>query len=241
MSSHDKNAFIELENLLLDTGLAVSSLKKVADTDEYASLLENFELLKEIVKFRDSYSWLSHSKTVSRVKAYHKSGFKPREAIKLLKENKEVTVTAFETSMWYAAKKFKDSIGDTTLKLISEDKPAEAAVEFRIKTGNLSLESIIARDIVTLLPEPSQIDGMIHTSECKRELRVLKQLTLKYVKLAIDSRSSDNFAFLRYVLEGVDSRYSKQRELIYKFLEEDGADSFDELILKLRQIEIGRD
>lgn len=227
-----KNIFRELENLRVQTRLTLMDKNITEDTKIIYK--EKLFALHELKSYLDSFDWLSHNKTKERVKVFIQTKFNTEESVKKLEESSK---TAFETSMWYASKKFKESIGDSTLSLISEGRVAEGLRHFYIKTGQLNISTITSKEVVDLLPEPSDLNGVIHTSLCRAELRILKGLTLKNISSTFAKLNSDKLSLLRHVLESTDYKYTKQRELIYRYLDNEISD-IDTLILMLESIEI---
>lgn len=195
---------------------------------------EKMKAMKLISSYLHSLDWLKHEKTKERVKVFIQFKYSYKDAANFLKED---SLTAFETSMWYCAKKFSEAIGETTISRIIEGEIVEGLRQFYISTGKLQLNTIVAPDIADLFEKASRVDGLIHASECKNELRFIKGLTMKNLETKVKLLNRNKVAFIRYILEKPDQRYNKQRELIYDYLEGNLSD-IDEVVLSLKDVEV---
>jgi hypothetical protein len=172
------------------------------------------DVLTQISTYLHSYSWLKHKTSKERVKAFIASEYNYQACAEQLDV---ASLTAFQTSIWYAAKQFEAKIGKKTIDLISEGKTDEALIQFNTGTGLLGLVSLLPSEVAELFPD-SKIDVLLTLSECTVELEFLKRIALNTLRKELLSVSKLKLRHLRYILESTDVRYAKHRSEIYKYL-----------------------
>lgn len=222
--------FRELEMMCITTEKHIKSYQY--DDKHRRRLLAKMSALQEIRDYLFSYEWLKHKKTIERVKTYLESGYNYKESTKKLNV---VSTSAFETTIWYASKKFEESIGVDTLSLLNDNKIMQAVYQFRVGTGKLRLDNLLPSDIIPVIPQPVY-NGLIRASDCRNELQTLKLATTKSLESRFKSLDGGQLAFIRYILESSDERYADQRVLIYQYMSGSIA-KVDDLLLALRNIE----
>jgi hypothetical protein len=216
-----ENELASVRKLLGGDGISDEDRNSFVDKENALSLL---------MTYLNSFEWLTHAKTKERVKLFISSRYDYKFCTEQL--NME-SLSAFETSMWYTAKKFQSKIGENTIDLIMDGAISTALIQFNTGTGKMGLVSILPHGVGNLLPAPLST-GAISISECRGELELLKSLVLKTIKSKLSSLGRDNLAFLRHILESTDVRFSTHRQLLYSYLL-GSVDSFDDLLVLLSQ------
>lgn len=225
--SINRNVFKELALLRLETERQLIS-KDLPD-DMYYKLHFRKNLVLEIEDFMNQFGWLSKKRIINRIQTYQNCRY---DASLAILELGETSPNAFNTALWNASKKFKSLIGENTIELIHRGEDAIARRQFLIKVGSLNSTKLLSDKVVDLLPKPSLSDSVFYASECKNELKFLKSLTLRNIDSVVGRLDQNKLAFLRYLLDTTDSTYATERELVYKFLE-DEINSLDNLIILL--------
>lgn len=205
------------------------------DAVMYEQEVRKLVALKEILEYVKSYRWLTRRDAIAKVKGVLKADFNYKQVSDLT----GVTVSSLQVSMSNASKLLEAKIGDTTIDLILNGEVEVAMVQFHTGTGAVDLSSLLISGVSDMLP-PSENSIYVSVSECQRELEFLRSLTLEYVGKTLSALASDKLSLIRYILSCTDSRYSRQRGIILKFLSGEVA-SFSEVSTMLRDINIFED
>lgn len=223
---------IELEIVRVKKAL----VKRDLDDQTRKNFSDQLDLLQEIKAYLHSFVWLRNKKTKERVKTFIELKYSYEDSVYRLNEE---SLTAFQTSMWYTAKKFEELIGTSTLDLISDGRIDDAVRQFHISIGKLNLSSVLLSGVSPLLPEQDSTYP-IWIADCLRELKVLANLSSNKVESVLSTLDETKVAFLRYVLEGTDIRYLRHREVIYEFLSNPGniKENADKLEILLRDADL---
>lgn len=227
-----QNIFIKLRTQKIGVKKLLSSGGLEDDIKMYyEDKLKFIELLEE---FKLEMSWLIKKNSKERMSIYFKCNHDIKRTLELLPELEK---NPLQTSIWYASTKFAEAIGKNTVRYIEEDRLDEAKMLFRLTTGDLSLDMVIPKGIVDMLPQPSKDDHFYMVTECIRELKFLEQISIQKVQSILSRVDEDKMSFLRHVIESDDIVYTQHREIIYKLLEGDSTMSFDEAVEELKLLE----
>lgn len=204
--------------------------------EEKSLLTAKKSLLDSIYLYMIDLKWLSHKTAKERVKTFIDLAFDYRRSAEKLGIE---SLSSFETSLWYAGKKFQKLIGETLIRDIAQadsfEKVEALSRQFAVKIGDFGLSSVLIEGAMGVLPS-AKPEVHFKPSDCMQELRVLKNLTVRSIRnLLLTRGKEEKYSFIRYFIDSGDARYTDHREWVFKYLE--GEISFEELQYRLENIE----
>ena len=223
-----QNIFIKLNYLKVGTKQILSSEGLDKDLQNY--YLEKLSLIEKLESYKLSLTWLVKVNSRERISVYFKYN---HDINKTMLEFPEIRKNTMQTSVWYACKKFMESIGKNTVDYIEQDRLEEAEVLFRLSTGDLSLDMVSPKGVTNLLPVANNTNLFYSITDCSKELKFLTQVTNATLERVLKRTDSDKMSFLRYIIESNDPVYAKHRGIIYKLLEGKSNYSFEEALSDL--------
>lgn len=120
-------------------------------------------------------------------------------------------------SISYANKKAKEKIGSKTIDMILAGRVKEARLEFYSRTNRLKFSNYLVDAVAELLPDPV-CDNPPDIEECKEELDFLRMYSQAVIQEQIKQLDISKLAYLRYILEGGNSKYSTERSYLIDLL-----------------------
>lgn len=195
----------------------VSNLEKEGKTNDsfYVQEKAKENILKSIAEYVKTGSWLKHKSAREKVKLYIENNFSSRIVADIL----ELNLNSVQASLTHASKELENKIGKNILKDIQGGKNLDDIyIDFCLKTGVFNIDSLFLSEFLSKLPD-SNNSSNIRLSDCEKELIVLRRFTHLYIQLKVLSKLDVNkLAFIRYILETDDIKYTRERNLIFKFL-----------------------
>ena len=223
-----KNIFRQVEDAVKD----VRKAKKTVDQrdGEQLVLIQNKEaLLDEIVAYINSYNWVSHKRLKERMTIY----LKGKCNLQLLADTCNLSYGAAQQSVTYATKILCERLGKSTIKLILADKLDEARAQFYCNSGKSELQDFILAPALDVMPTSKYMT--VSLSNCETELKFLQQNAKEMLKRRIEAVDKDKLAYLTYILEKDNPKYTKERLLLLKLLKVDI--SVNQLLKEVEKIE----
>lgn len=197
---------------------AISAVKNNILLYSYDDVQKELELnklaaLKEILYYIKSFSWLTHSRSRQKIKAFLKNNYNYRKTC----EELNISLRSLEQSVSYANKMLWDKVGKNTIDLILNSDIEAAMLQFKIGTSTLGISNLFIKGIIELLPDPER-DNILSIEQCTEELKLVRQLTKQYIQKVLDSKNREKLAFILYLLVSNDSKYTHERDLVYKYI-----------------------
>ena len=187
-------------------------------------------LLQKINIYLESYDWLKQQRVKERVSFFLQNNFSYKllalkelndgtESVELTKEEYskilDAKYKAVKESISYAAERFLNKIGNSTLELIYEGNYQEARLNFQTSSGQIGLQDIFLESIIAKLPKGK--DGNIDMQDCISELRFLEEHTNKVIDNRLVTLNVNKLAQIQYMLITDKKKYAKLKTNLHKY------------------------
>ncbi|WP_107614872.1 hypothetical protein [Clostridioides difficile] len=189
----------EVMNIFKKLDLELANVTKALlisenNDSEYAMLLRRKNLLLEINKILNSYTWL-HSKTlVSKIKYFINNNY----SYDALANEYSIKNVAARTCISRAGKEFKNTIGkEILMEAFGETilyADSDLSDKFNLNRGRFILE------LRSKLPDALKSEN-VKLLDCKREIMFLHYFTLKSFQEKFNTLSLEKLSYLMWILE----------------------------------------
>ena len=137
------------------------------------------------------------------------------------------SVSSIKASISYLSKSIESKVGVDTLDLLLAGDLETAHANFLECSRLYSLDDLIVGDIKTLIPH--RVPKVINLIECEAELKFLKVVSKEH----FSTLDLNRLILIRYILEGKDTRYQQERQLLASYLK--GVIALEELCDGVRE------
>ena len=208
--------FKELESAIKSVKRELHNIKVAAGTDSNSEKLEfllqkKLDALLELLDYVKSGDWASTKKAKERMLYTMQNG---NEAAA---EKFETTLASVKVSMSQYSTTIRNIIGGDTIQLILDGKVDEGLTQFRCRTGNLTLDTLMLHRPMTVFTKDYDITKEIKLSDCKYEMEVIhKYLDSTYQK-DIAQCDKNKLGYLKHLMS-TDIGHADERALLVKYL-----------------------
>lgn len=178
--------------------------------------LKKLQALYEILDYIKSFSWLSHQSSKEKVKTFLKCNYNYRKASEIL----GIPLHSLETSICYASKSLERKLGQNTIELILDGDINSAMLQFKVGTNSISISNLFCEGIIDMLPKPKK-DNTLSLHDCANEIKFLNHITKLSLQKIIKSMDRAKLSYLLYLLTSSDAQYAYERNLLYKYINDD--------------------
>lgn len=175
-----------------------------------AVLEKELSLLKEISEYIKEGSWLSRKPALERLLVILKKG--PEAAMKQY----DCTRESINSTLTGYSRRLEKLIGVDTIDLILHGEVEKARMQFYTGTNQVALEKLIAEEVMESFPESAFNDTNL--SSCMTEFKMLKVVSKAYLTSLYKKVDVNKLAYIRYIMESMDSDFAQDKIEIYKFL-----------------------
>jgi hypothetical protein len=185
---------------------------------------KRLDLLLRIVAYINSFVWLSHGSSRTKLKYFLQNRYDYRQTA----EKFGVSVKSLHVSVSYAANRLKKRIGGALEQLQSGDLSA-ADREFALGTGALNSNLFISAIHDRFAPVKN---AGVDLSTCEKELGFLSRFTQHHFGRVLDSLDRQKLEHLLFILSQNDRSYMSERSILYRCLEGEmePSEAIDQLI-----------
>jgi hypothetical protein len=195
----------------------VSTLEQEGKNNDsyYQEEKDRETLLKDIADYVKGATWLKQKTARERVLLFIENNFKTSIVAEIL--GKELNST--QASISHASKMLEEKLGKDIIKTVLESRNvSDTAIDFSLKTGVFNISLLLLPQFLEKMPEPLN-SAQINLIDCPSELRAMQQFSHLFIQNRVLAKlDNSKMAFIRYIIESDDIRYSRERKLIFKLL-----------------------
>lgn len=219
-----------LKKLDMETRRILEELKVLKDAGNtedihYYTLTKRKDLLLELVRFVNGYTWLRNEEAREKVRLYLKGGCDYKYVYDKYKGESKSSYNSIQVSIIYASKQLEGKLGikkengkDIIDIIKTEDNLDKVELEVMKATGNYSIIDLVMGDVVNKI-QTEEKDTEFKLTECLDELEFIRNNTHKYIKSIIESKlDKEKLNFIFKMIEGSNTGSTDERFLIYRYL-----------------------
>lgn len=123
------------------------------------------------------------------------------------------TISSVKSTISQLNKKAVEVVGDDTIKLVAEGLIETALTRYKHGNNKFITNTLILNEVMTIMPAPKD-KTITSMASVKNEIKILKILTHNQVHKYLKGLNEDNLAFIRYILEVNDEKYTYEKEIL---------------------------
>ena len=203
-----------IRELIREKNKTDAILQKTPETDDdYEFLTDKLSVIKELLNYVYSYTWVKQDRIKEKIKFFIESGFD----YELYCKTYDVSYESARNSVKYAYGLLIKKIGENTVSLIKNDYIDEARAAFYSKTGRVTEERYISKGLIDILPEEKFSAG-IPLEDCRNELIMLSNMSMFRLNRYKEVMDKDKMAYVLHLLVGSSKRADLFRPYMMAYL-----------------------